>query len=168
MVQGAGISLGRITFAVAALGALLLLLASSVHGEPRHPVRTSTAAATLVDDCKSFADLPPLPGSALARALRPSLGRDPAARAIPAVWTEYRSPQPPLRGTGNNWIFVPFDGCAGIDTGDFDLRNPSGEEAVRGARFVAIGFRPPDAPCASGATTIRCPAMPSSAGRPGT
>jgi hypothetical protein len=157
MVQGTDLSLGRITFAVAAMGALVLLLASTAHGDgrtPHHPVRTSTAAATLVDDCEPFADLPPLPGPALARALRLTLVRDPAARAIPAVWTEYRGPQQPLRGTGNAWIFLPLDGCWGSDTGNFDLRNPSGDEAVRGARYVGISFGPADAPCVSGARTM--------------
>ena len=160
MVQGTDISLGRITFAVAALGALLLLFASTAHGDdrnPRHPARISASTAILVDDCEFF-DPPPPPGPALARAPRLILWRDPVARAIAAVWTEYHGPQRPLRGTGNDWIFVPFDGCAGGDTGEFDLRNPSGDEAVRGPRFVAISFRPTDGPCAPDATTIgaRC------------
>jgi hypothetical protein len=126
MVQG--ISLGKITFAAAALGALLFLLASAAHG----------------DDCQSFTDLPPVPSPSQGMAPRVSWHGAPAARAIPAVWTEYRRPQPPLRGTGSNWIFVPFDGCTGSDSGDFDLRNPSGDEAVQGTRSIAIGFQPGD------------------------
>jgi hypothetical protein len=62
-------------------------------------------------------------------------------RSIPALWTEHRGPQPPLHGTGSDWIFVLFDGCSGSDTGDFDLRNPSEDEAVRSTRSIAIGFQ---------------------------
>jgi hypothetical protein len=158
MAQGAGISLGKITFAAAALGVLLLLLASAVHGDdrgPPHPLRSGAGGALLVDDdCQSFTDVPPLPAPPQAMTPRVSWHRAPAVRAIPAVWTEYRGPQQPLRGTGSDWIFVPFDGCTGIDTGDFDLRNPSGEEAVRGTHSIAIGFRAADPPCAPAATAV--------------
>ena len=142
MTQGTSISLVRIALVVAALGALLLWADSMAHGDDiRRPL------PRLVDDCQDFSDLPAAPGPSQTMAphvsWRPTpalraIPAPPAQRAIPVLWTERRPPQPPLRGTGSDWIYVPFNGCTGSDTGDFDLRNPSGEEAVRGARTVAI------------------------------
>ena len=140
MVQGTGTSLVRIALIIAALGALLLWAASMAHGDdPPHPLHSS---ALLVEDCQDFTDLPTIPGPPQAMAPHVSWHHEPAMRAIPALWTEYRGPQPPLRGTGSDWIFVPFDGCTGSDTGDFDLCNPSRDEAVRSTRSIAIGFQP--------------------------
>lgn len=143
MAQGTSISFGRIAIAAATVGLLLLIFTAMAHGDdrrPPHPVRGGAGVLQPIDDCQSFTDLPTIPGLPPARAPRLSSDRGPAARAVPAVWIEYRGPQQPLRGAGNDWIFIPFDGCAGSDTGDFDLRNPRGGEAVWGARSIAIGF----------------------------
>jgi hypothetical protein len=133
MIQGTGLfSLVRIALVVAALGALLLWAASMAHGDGR------PLLPFLVDDCQSFGDLPAV--LTPSRPVTPHVSWRAAApmRATPALWTRQHAPQPPLRGTGSDWIYVPFDGCAGSDSGDLDLRNPSGDEAVHAARTVGI------------------------------
>jgi hypothetical protein len=158
MAQGTSISFGRIAIAAATIGGLLLILTAMAHGDdgrPPYPVRSGPGTPLPIDDdCQSFTDLPATPGPSQTRAPHLSSYRDPAARAVPAVWTEYRGPPQPLRGAGNDWIFIPFDGCTGSDTGDFDLRNPSGSEAVFGARSIAIGFQTADPGCAPVAAAI--------------
>jgi hypothetical protein len=157
MAQGTSISFGRIAIAAATVGLLLLIFTAMAHGDdrrPPHPVRSGADILLPIDDCQSFTDLPTILGPSPARVPRLRPYRDPAARAVPAVWTEYRGPQQPLRGAGNDWIFIPFDGCTGSDTGDFDLRNPSGSETVWGARSIAIGFRTADPGCAPVAAAI--------------
>jgi len=153
MVQVGGISFGRMATLVVALAVLLLLFSSTVHGQDdRPPLRAPSAGALLVDDCEPIGDLL---DPWLAHIRRPPTHPAPA-RAIPALWAEHRGPKEPLRGTGNEWLYMPFDGCGGEATGDMDLRNPSGEEAVRGARYLMIGFET-DLQLGAG---CRCPAPP--------
>jgi hypothetical protein len=133
MVQGTGIfSLLRIALVVAALGALLLWAASMAHGDGQRML------PFLVDDCQSFGELPIVTDPSQTMAPHVSWRGTPAPRATPALWTRQHTPQPPLRGTGSDWIYIPFNGCTGSDSGDLDLRNPSGDEAVYTARTIGI------------------------------
>jgi hypothetical protein len=165
MVQGASIPFGKPAIVAIAVGFLQLMSSWIVHGDdrqPPHPMRSgivslerpaaSSAGATLlIDDCEPFSNVPMMLGPSPARAPRPPAHHaltpstqaavtPPIARTVPVVWTEYRGRDRPLRGTGSDWLYMPFDGCTGNDTGDFDLRNPSADETVRGTRYIAIDF----------------------------
>ncbi len=166
MAQGASTPFGRLAIVAIAVGPLLLMSSAIVHGDdwqPLHPMRSgiaslerptgsSVGAALPIDDCEPFSNAPMMLGPSPVRAPRPpahhALGPStqavvtpPAARAIPVLWAEYRGRDRPLRGTGSDQLYMPFDGCTGNDTGDFDLRNPSADETMRGARYIAIDVR---------------------------
>ena len=164
MAQVGGISLRRMAILAIALGTLLLLFNSTAYGQDDRPLpwrggfhapgQPANGGALLIDDCEPIVDLL---APWLAHIRRPPPHPGPA-RTIPALWAEHRGPKEPLRGTGNEWLYMPFNGCGGEATGDMDLRNPSGEEAVRGigARFIAIDF---EIGLRRGAG-CRCPAPP--------
>ncbi|MEZ5832062.1 MAG: hypothetical protein R3D05_12865 [Dongiaceae bacterium] len=120
---------GTATVAVA-LSVELLTSAWMFEANPRPSSRPPQLnAAFSFDTCAPYTNPGLEPGPNSERVLR-----------LPAVWLAQRAPAAPLSDSGDDWIFLPLDGCGGSDTGNFDLRNAQPGELPHGSRHSAIGI----------------------------